>query len=269
MPLYLKCPTYHPNVGDVIAIDIARHFLTPEVLVGRRIPNDAAQDARLMAGQQENLLLVGSIAEWADARSHLCGVGLMASDSRMLYHPKKIHSVRGPLSRFFLGRLGIEAPERYGDPGLLMPDIFPVTSAEPVHDIGFIPHYLDKTLPVVQACREKGVAILDVFSPPAQFIAGLQSCRVLLSSSLHGIILAHAYGRPALWVQSPAVPGNGFKFFDYYLSLGVSPEKLRSAPLSSLENPQALAAMATLEPVDGLQSAIREALAGVKHALEL
>ena len=48
----------------------------------------------------------------------------------------------------------------------------------------------------------------------------------ILSTSLHGIILAQAYGLPSRWCiisksTSGQVPGDGMKFYDYFLSVGV------------------------------------------------
>jgi hypothetical protein len=52
-------------------------------------------------------------------------------------------------------------------------------------------------------------------------IDAIASCRAILSSSLHGIIAAHAYGVPATWVKPSDRPkGDGFKFLDYWASMG-------------------------------------------------
>ena len=49
----------------------------------------------------------------------------------------------------------------------------------------------------------------------------ITACDYIASSSLHGIILADAYGIPNVWIQlSNRIRGNGFKYRDYYEGCG-------------------------------------------------
>ena len=55
------------------------------------------------------------------------------------------------------------------------------------------------------------------------FIDELASCESIFSSSLHGVIVAQAYGIPAQWItvkDSPINDDQNFKFEDYFLGAG-------------------------------------------------
>lgn len=52
-------------------------------------------------------------------------------------------------------------------------------------------------------------------------IEQIASCDYIASSSLHGLIVAEAYGIPNLWLEiSGKLLGGHFKFHDFFLSLG-------------------------------------------------
>ena len=59
------------------------------------------------------------------------------------------------------------------------------------------------------------------------FIDQILSCNIILSSSLHGIIIADAYSVPNLWCKFSEyeAENNGFKFKDYFLSVKKNIEK--------------------------------------------
>jgi pyruvyltransferase len=60
-----------------------------------------------------------------------------------------------------------------------------------------------------------------VFSGAQEFVDQLCRCRVIASSSLHGLIAADAYDIPFVWISlSKRLVGGDFKFRDYFLSTG-------------------------------------------------
>jgi hypothetical protein len=51
----------------------------------------------------------------------------------------------------------------------------------------------------------------------------LSACDLIVSSSLHGLIIADAYGIPNAWLNAKNVHrGNSWKFYDYFASVGRS-----------------------------------------------
>ena len=130
------------------------------------------------------------------------------------------HAVRGPLTRKIVTDAGFSCPEIYGDPAILMPYIYRV-SKQIDCKIGIIPHYVDKKLVSHLRGVHKDVRILDIQGDIPEVMNEVARCKVILSSSLHGVIIAEALGRKACYVQmSNGVVGGDFKFKDYYASTG-------------------------------------------------
>ena len=81
----------------------------------------------------------------------------------------------------------------------------------------------DEYTEIDRYCKEKGImwfaSCWDEGS--VDFINKLCECEFILSSSLHGIILSDADHIPNMWIKlSDKVLGDGFKFRDYFRSVG-------------------------------------------------
>ena len=168
------------------------------------------------------VLSAGSILHYAREDTVVWGSGIMARD-RPLFRAHSIRAVRGPHSRRRLMDHGIECPEIYGDPALLLP-LFLVPRAVRQGGVGFIPHYVD--FPRFRASESMpGVRVIDITKSLAEIMAEVVSCDRVVSSSLHGIIFAHAYGVPAVRVNPIGrLSGDGVKFEDYFDSVGLRSE---------------------------------------------
>lgn len=184
----------------------------------------------------ERLLAVGSIIKFAQKGTPVWGAGSPRYEDK-LAPDADYRAVRGPLTRDLVLRNGGALDEVYGDPAWFLPKIYH-PQVEKKHKLGLLLHVnhrgtvknIDPDVKIIDL-RRVGPAGIEAF------IRELLSCEAVLSTSLHGVIVAHAYGIPVRWcVASRArkqISGDGMKFEDYFQSVG------RSAPepldLSSLD----------------------------------
>ena len=199
-----------PNFGDA---------LTPwliQRIAGRYPVFVQAEDPR------PKYLVVGSVLEYAGARTTVWGSGIITRTDHVS-PAATLLAVRGPLSRRRAPECGVECPEVFGDPALLLPRFY-TPKATVRHGIGIVAHYSDKPRLAGRWPRSAGLRLIDIQDPLESVIDQIASCHVIASSSLHGLIASHAYGVPALWVKFRDLPhGDDSKFLDYYLSLGQEP----------------------------------------------
>ena len=132
------------------------------------------------------------------------------------------HSVRGPLTRCLVSA---SSDLSLGDPGLLVPHRWPSDGVKS-YAWGIIPHHSQIGSPLVRALAEgtPRSVVLDFTDPDIdRTLAVLASCDRILSSSLHGLIFADAYGIPNGWLNAGEIHGGrSWKFYDYFASVGRS-----------------------------------------------
>lgn len=168
----------------------------------------------------EYFMSIGSVLQEANKNAIIWGSGLIDNKLEPYMHPREILAVRGPLTRRRLHDLKIKCPEIYGDPALIMPELY-YPSCEKKYELGIIPHYIDKKNNFFNRHFEENIKIIDINQPSCEdFISEVLSCKKIVASSLHGIIIADAYDIPALRIKfSDAIFGGDFKFNDYFSSI--------------------------------------------------
>ncbi|WP_460219705.1 polysaccharide pyruvyl transferase family protein [Psychroserpens sp. MEBiC05023] len=167
---------------------------------------------------------VGSILKTVDKNSIVWGSGIKKRNVKV--KNATFCAVRGPLSRQRLLELGHDVPEMYGDPALLMPQ-FISNNEKQIYDLGIIPHYVDYENMIANFPGDDKYQVIDFITDDVEKTTKeILKCKRIISSSLHGVIVAHAYNIPALWVKfSDKVTGDNVKFFDYFESVGISYNK--------------------------------------------
>lgn len=224
------------NFGDQIG-----PWLVQE-LAGKRIVNSrySTHDHGRM------LVTIGSIIQMlptsATREADIWGAGLMRRlkpediDGLTRLKDVKVHAVRGKLTRQSLqDQLGWDVPEVYGDPALLCPRYYtPESAEEAAGKVAFVPHFKHvehhfANAGEFQAALGQGVHLVDVHTDLRDVISQIASARVCVSSSLHGIIIAQAYGIPWVWLYAPDknIGGDRFKFDDFFSTLA-DPEAVAS-----------------------------------------
>jgi hypothetical protein len=192
-----------------------------ELLSGRPVLNEA--EATDLDPDVPCYSVIGSHLGRMTHRHIVWGTGFISATGRVIAPPREIRAVRGPLSRAMLLAQGVDCPEVYGDPALLYP-LFYRPDVSKTHDLGIILHVRDRGVTTLPPVPERlTVREIDITGDLHAVVDAIASCRHIVSTSLHGLIAAHAYGVPAAWISvGNRVKGDGLKFRDYLASVGIS-----------------------------------------------
>lgn len=199
------------NFGDCLQPDTLRHYgLTPVY-----VPSMAKSD----------IIMAGSILQSlnSDFQGYIIGTG---GDRQIYSFPdSKILAVRGELTKNCL-----TPPVNnclIGDCGLLTKLLYP-KDVKKRYRIGIVPHFVDlnnEAIKRLKAEYPEEILIISPLQKPSLVVEQIKSCRHVLSSSLHGLIVADSFGIPSRrWVDRHTMPDiefHDYKFHDYYSSIGI------------------------------------------------
>lgn len=191
------------NFGDELSRVIVERILERKV-------------SRAEIEDHNKLLAVGSVLQFAKNGDVIWGSGVHGSHimlSAYQLHQLDIRALRGPLSRTFLICLGLDVPEVYGDPALLLPLLFPELKPNPQREYLVIPHLSEICL----FPRDEYTAFPDESWDVV--LQKILESKLVISSSLHGIIAAEAFGIPARWLRITQHEPE-FKYHDYFMGTG-------------------------------------------------
>jgi pyruvyltransferase len=169
---------------------------------------------------KQNYSAIGSILHHTSRQTIVWGSGII--DRKKVIRAKKFLAVRGPLTRKYIIKSGMECPEIYGDPALLLPEFYN-PEIEKEFEVGVIPHYNDYYLALDLFKGMNNVKVIDLMTNNIEEVTmDILKCRKTISSSLHGIIVSHAYGIPSIQVKlSARIFGDGVKYEDYFNAVDI------------------------------------------------
>lgn len=207
------------NFGDELTKDIIERLFKKKVEVHNEI------DTRF------DMLGVGSLIHFfndvVDYKTFVWGSGLIDDQTHSINPNFVFKACRGANTRARL-------PERYrgiplGDPGLLCNLIYN-NEVVRTDKIGVIPHFRDESSHFLNDVIKKHPEIFRIISvsqSPEDVADQIRGCKLVLSSSLHGLIVSDSFGVPNIHLklsdnlQSPNhLRGGEYKFRDYYSGIG-------------------------------------------------
>ena len=152
----------------------------------------------------------------------ILGTGFIREEQQMIFPNAKILAVRGELTK---ERIQCRENIVLGDPGLLAYRFFKTKPAKK-HLMGIVPNHMEM-LDLKNLLKQKKYDSRLKFINPMRslntVLRDIVRCEYIVSSSLHGLIIADALGIPNAWLKlTDKVIGGAFKFNDYYSALGVT-----------------------------------------------
>lgn len=220
----------HPNIGD-----FASYYLMSRITnknITRKDPNMGLKEvlkclviyiirrkgqtkmSEYLFPWQKVIFSIGSILEGATKNTIVWGTG--ARESTSIIKAKDIRAVRGKLTKELISNKDVAL----GDPALLLPLVYSPKETKKKWIVSIIPHFSEYDF--FKMNYSKRYNILDIRSNDVEkFIDDIVASEFILSSSLHGIIIAQAYGIPALWIKHGYIYSSDFKFHDYFSSVAI------------------------------------------------
>lgn len=175
--------------------------------------------------KKKNYMCIGSIIDWmTNSNSVIWGSGVRDNSHKLQTYPYKVTAVRGPLTRNYLLSQGIDCPPIYGDPALLLPLFYKPKNTTKRFKIGIILHKNDINNISIKKFSHTNpdVTIIKIrkYKHWKDVIDQICQCEIIISSSLHGLILDDAYAIPNTWIKFSEKTFDGsFKYLDYFASV--------------------------------------------------
>jgi pyruvyltransferase len=189
------------NFGDLLSPWLIARMTGREVV--------AADDTK------PHYVAIGSVLGLTTASSTVWGAGSFGTEKAGRFATDAQYAaVRGPLSRARLRKRDIDCPRIYGDPALLVPAYF-APNVEKTHKYGVVARWSDQHWRDAELGPD--VKLIDLGTTDVEeVIEAMLACRFIVTGSLHGLIMADAYGIPSAWALTGTAEGGSFKFFDYF-----------------------------------------------------
>jgi hypothetical protein len=206
---------YPGNYGDWLTPYIFSHY-TENRIIFQGLTSRAIK---------KHIVSLGSVGRFIKSNSVVVGTGV-SSFKYPLNTKADYVSVRGPHTADLLVQSGGPKIESFGDPGVVLARILPLTRGKTNGRIALIRHHTHLQAPVILPNNFDELSVL--LSHPddiASFIKKLIEYDSVVTSAMHVLITCQSYGIPCALVVFKGfeeyVHGDGIKYIDYALGAGV------------------------------------------------
>lgn len=218
---YLRRPDGKINFGDDLSPTLLEYVIAKEVVWAPISSCDIVGVGSILGKACKRIQIAKyttrKILQRKKKKTIVWGSGFIKERRPVTSTHLDVRLVRGPKTSSLIKRSNIP----FGDPGLLAADIVP-KSIEKKYSLGIIPHFVDAKSSMVSHLQNsiKHSTIISVEEDPKTVLRKISECDFILSSSLHGLIVADSYGIPNLRLRlSDNIIGGDFKFLDYARSI--------------------------------------------------
>lgn len=215
------------NFGDLLTPLLIKRFT--------RLPSEWSEP------MDAELVMVGSILEHLPAGwdGIIAGAGKLHEKTKIKFPNARILALRGPLTA-----KGVRGDFVLADPGLLADELVKIEDKK--YNLGIVPHWTDDKLEYDPRFQKYNPHIIRPTDDPLKAITQIAQCKKIISSSLHGIVLADAFGIPRRieiaprMLSHPYQEGGIFKWLDYSASLGIKfePGVLKEVNRNTIQDKQ-------------------------------
>lgn len=225
------------NFGDLLTPLILKHF--------------CGVDSLWVDPLFADIVVAGSVLDVLPVmyQGIVAGAGQLHDKTHADLRHAQVFGLRGKLTAE-RAMLNLLAPDFViGDPGLLVSEMVPAAAPGSI-ELGIVPHWSDQELFKTEWQRAKRYdyalpKLIDTTGDPVDVAAAIGSCKKIVASSLHGIIVADSYGVPRRAEKFPNIDsiheGGTFKYRDYASALDqdIGFGILRTAPRDTVITIQA------------------------------
>ena len=248
---------YPGNYGDWLTPYIFSHY-TENRIIFQGLTSRAIK---------KHIVSLGSVGRFIKSNSVVVGTGV-SSFKYPLNTKADYVSVRGPHTADLLVKSGGPKIESFGDPGIVLSKILPLTRGTTNGRVALIRHHTHLQAPVILPNNFDELSVLlshpdDIVS----FIKKLNEYDSVVTSAMHVLITCQSYGIPCALVVFKGfeeyVHGDGIKYIDY--ALGADVKAISPTPINPRLDWDEIKPL--IETITVSESKIAEVEAAIKEGL--